>query len=181
MKEDKICIACGIRKPLEEFYKHKQMSDGHLGKCKDCCKRQSNERESLLRNDPKWVEKEKIRSREKYDRLNYKEKQKEWDKNKPWKNTSVYKNLNRDLRVNGFVEKDEKIHHWNYNNEYLKDVFILSEKLHRKLHSFLVFDIDKLIFIYDGEVLDSKEKHASCINKIKEFNNIDDEVRVFKV
>jgi len=34
----KKCFKCNIEKPLSDFYIHKMMSDGHLGKCKSCTK-----------------------------------------------------------------------------------------------------------------------------------------------
>jgi ribosomal protein S27AE len=37
--KDKKCFKCGKVKSLDEFYKHPRMKDGHLGKCKECTKK----------------------------------------------------------------------------------------------------------------------------------------------
>jgi len=54
----KTCFNCGKKKPIDEFYKHKKMADGHLNKCIECIKAYAIER----RNGPTG---EKIRA---YDR-----------------------------------------------------------------------------------------------------------------
>ena len=35
----KQCIRCGVRKPMDKFYKHPQMADGRLNACVVCVKR----------------------------------------------------------------------------------------------------------------------------------------------
>ena len=35
----KACFRCHRNKHLDEFYRHPMMSDGHLGKCKSCTKK----------------------------------------------------------------------------------------------------------------------------------------------
>lgn len=42
----KRCFKCFEEKKVDEFYKHKMMGDGHLGKCKECTKKDVKERNS---------------------------------------------------------------------------------------------------------------------------------------
>lgn len=49
----KECFKCKKVKPIEEYYKHKQMADGHLGKCKLCTKKDAK----LRYEDPVSIEK----------------------------------------------------------------------------------------------------------------------------
>lgn len=38
METTKTCFKCGRTLPLDEFYAHPEMGDGHLNKCKSCTK-----------------------------------------------------------------------------------------------------------------------------------------------
>ena len=79
MEYTKVCFKCEIEQPITEFHKHSQMEDGHINKCKTCTRKDTREREKILRNNPEWVEKEKKRAREKYHRLYSPVKEKKLD------------------------------------------------------------------------------------------------------
>lgn len=57
----KKCFKCGAEKELYEFYKHPQMLDGHLGKCKECAKK--DVRRNYQKNIEHYTEYEKGRAK----------------------------------------------------------------------------------------------------------------------
>jgi hypothetical protein len=55
--DTKVCFKCGRNLPLSSFYKHPEMGDGHLNKCKECTKadvRGNYDKNILI---PHWIEK----------------------------------------------------------------------------------------------------------------------------
>lgn len=56
----KVCFKCGRKKELDQFYRHPQMSDGRLNKCKECTK--SDVQKNYLEHIDHYREYERARS-----------------------------------------------------------------------------------------------------------------------
>lgn len=177
--KEKKCFKCNNTQPMSEFYKHKGMVDGHINKCKTCTKNEIETREKNLRKDPEWVEQERVRQREKYYRLGYK------NLYKP--TTSKKKETMRRYRqkfpekylaakyTEIFVDKKKgfNLHHWSYNQSDWLDTIELTIKDHNLVHRYLVYDQSKMMFrTLNGDLLNTKEKHLEYINQCKNLQQI---------
>ena len=162
----KKCFKCGIEKDLSNFYKHKQMSDGHLNKCIVCTKNDIKIRYDILSKDESFVYNERKRGRSKYHRLYSGKKKANKDSilkfNLLYPEKKFAKNKCSHIIVPEFgLEK----HHWSYNEDHYKDLIFITKKQHMKAHRFIVYDQERMMYRrYDtNELLDTKEKHESFI------------------
>lgn len=178
MKEEntKVCFKCGRELPLSEFYRHPEMADGHLNKCKDCTRKDVKQNYDKKSKDELWLEKERIRGREKYHRLDY--------KNKPYNNL-VRKELNSKegntssiLKRLGLYDKNKEAHHWNYNKP--NSVILLSRKAHHRIHKHLIVNRnDRFCYTLDGKCLDTEEKTIEYYKLVLEkYDDIKEDLKI---
>jgi len=168
----KKCKQCEEIKPLSEYYKHPETSDGHLNKCKECKKELAKQRWHEKKKDPEWRMKERNRHREKYYRLDYKEKHKQSPEDR-YKSTKRYRENNKEkykaVCAAQYIEtpKGYEKHHWSYKKEHRRDVIFLKNKDHNKLHRFMEYSRDNYQYRNpDGEIMDTKEKHIELIEEL---------------
>lgn len=151
----KMCICCGKEKDLTEYYRHPQMKDGHLNKCKECVKESVRINSSAHAEDLEWRRKQRERGREKYRRLGY--------RNRKRKHGEM-SNVSRYYKSLGLTLQGCELHHWNYN--FLKDVIALPISIHRKLHALLSYDEESKCFYHEGRLLTKKQDHINLIKAI---------------
>ena len=170
----KKCFKCGIIKELSDYYKHPQMLDGHLNKCKDCTKRDTKLRADILMEDSDWYESEKKRHRDKYHRLGYKDKHKPtYEQKKKAMDTYkekypeklLAKNKSQHLKpvVNG-----NHLHHWSYNIEHAKDIIELAPEVHATVHRYIVYDQERMMYrdAKSGLLLDTRIHHLNFLDRL---------------
>ena len=148
------------------------MADGYLGKCKDCTKRDSeNRRKYLTENDPVWVEKEAERQRLKEQKRYY-----EKLKGTPEYNGRMVRNRSnwetkypekRDCHlVSSSLERKKGFHnhHWSYKKENWGNIIQLQSKRHAFIHRYLEYVPEEMCYkSKEGELLNTKEKHMNFL------------------
>jgi hypothetical protein len=150
----KQCFKCGRTLSKKEFYAHKGMADGLLGKCKSCTKADVRERSYVLREDPVWMEEQRIRGREKYHRLQYKS------------NTDPIKSKAHSSAQHLPCASEER-HHWSYKKEHWKDVIPLTRSQHKRLHAAMRYDENELQYRdAEGNLLNSRVKHEALLWRV---------------
>ena len=163
---EKQCFKCKLVKPLTDFYKHPQMGDGYLNKCKECNKKdvKGNYLDNIKKDG--YIDKERKRGRQKYHRLYAGTGKAKPEDNKRW--AQKYPEKTKAASMAGSLKKpfaEAERHHWSYNDEHFKDVIWLTKKHHNKAHRFIVYDQERKMYRrYDDNILlDTKEKHEEFI------------------
>lgn len=133
----KTCFRCGKEKPLSEFYKHPEMTDRHLGKCKECTKK--DVRENRAARKEQYSEYEKVR-RQRPERKAYQTEQTRQYRLKYPERARAHSIVNYHIRVGNLVPKpcevcgelEVQAHHDNYSEPL--NVRWLCFGHHRALH-----------------------------------------------
>jgi hypothetical protein len=172
METTKKCFKCNNVLPLSGFYKHPQMADGHLNKCKDCNKKDTMERYNALIVNPDFKSSEQKRGRRKYHRLykglprteSSKEAHRKWVERYPEKKKAHGMSSHMRSKTEG-----NHLHHWSYQKNHAKDMIDMTPKDHAKAHRFLVYDQERMMYRnLDGVLLDTRERHETYIRHMIE-------------
>lgn len=154
----KVCITCKVEKDISEFYTHSRMADGHLNKCKECCKKHSNERRVRKLEEIREYDRNRPNKEERNEKAKvYRQKMK---KENPEKYNRIYGGirkryrerhpeiakaeglLNEALRTGKIVRPSKccqcgkgckpEAHHYDYNKPF--DVMWVCAACHSRIH-----------------------------------------------
>jgi hypothetical protein len=150
----KDCMKCSKRKPLSEYYKHSEMKDGRLNKCKECTKKETRENRQRniayykeydrqrFQNDPRVRARHKRYQSTEAGRKSMSAANKRWEEKNPEKK-KAHNKLNNAVR-DGKIKKPERCqgcdtkpkrlegHHKDYTKPL--DVMWLCRSCHAKEH-----------------------------------------------
>lgn len=136
--DQKTCFKCGVEQPLDEFYRHPEMADGHLNKCKACTKHDAHKH----RRDPRFREKVLAYDRARGNRQTQAQSN-AYRQQRPLV-ARAHDAVSRALR-SGKLERPENCSHCSvkckphgHHEDYTKplDVVWLCVECHRNLHAF---------------------------------------------
>ncbi len=134
---EKLCRDCGLRLPLDDFYRHHQMADGHLNVCRSCVCRNVRTRRA---KDESVREYDRNRAKLPHRKALNRRVVKQYRADHPdrYKANTAVGNALRDGLLKKepcfFCEAEEvHAHHADYSKPL--DVKWLCVKCHRRLHS----------------------------------------------
>ena len=133
----KKCFKCKIKKPLTKFYKHREMKDKLLGKCKLCTRKDAKKRYYKKRKQILEYEKRRTQTEERKEQLRiYKRRYNLKFPGKRRARMKVNSYLKNGRLIKGDCEtcgdKNTEAHHTDYRKHL--DVMWLCKKHHLKQH-----------------------------------------------
>ena len=141
MTRSKTCFKCNETLPLKAFYKHPMMGDGHLGKCKECTKK--DVLEHRLKNVDRIRAYDRDRAKNPERAKHAAEISKKW-RNEDKRRQSAHNKVSRAVKAGLLVRKPCKIcgrvdsyaHHESYDKPL--DVVFYCQPHHKERHKQMV-------------------------------------------